>query len=189
MRRVWRRIEKNVGAAVFIYPPQADLVQPAHAPDGVWQVVNAAAEAEALGHWDTSMNVECLHGTICSRVFEHYPGNSTFECGPASLAVDCLWRIVVNGKVALTSRDHGQQFGRPAPIDAHVGALALLSTGPVVAVSLAEHSADLYLEFEGGHRLEVIADSSHYEPWNLRAPGVHFVVLGGGQIADFSSNA
>lgn len=135
------------------------------------------------------MGVECLNGTTCSRVFEHYPGNFTFEFGPASLAVDCLWRIVAAGRVVLTSCDHAQQFGLPAPVDAYAGALALLQDRPVMAVHVSEGSADLCLEFAGGPRLEVIADSSGYEPWNLHAPGVHLVARGGGQITDFSHGA
>ena len=51
------------------------------------------------------MGVELLNGTACTRVFEHYPGNCTFQFGAATLAVGCLWRVIADGKVALTSRD------------------------------------------------------------------------------------
>lgn len=135
------------------------------------------------------MGVECLIGTTCNRVFEHYPYNFTFEFGEASLAVDCLWRIVAEGRLALTSLDHGQQFGLPAPIDAFAEALALLRNRRVVTVRLEECSSDLHLEFEGGARLEVISDSAGYEPWNLRAPGVLLVALGGGGLSDSSDGA
>ena len=53
------------------------------------------------------MGVESLNGTVCTRVYDHYPGNFTFQFGVAALAVDCLWRVIKDGKVALTSRDHG----------------------------------------------------------------------------------
>ncbi|SRR6266498_4311958 len=126
-----------------------------------------------------AVGIDCLRGKICTRVREHYPENFTFEFGDASLAVDCLWRIKVDGRVALTSYDHGQQFGLPAPLDAHAEASSRLKDLRVVEVRLDEKSADLILEFNGGLRLEVLTDSSGYEPWNLHAPGVHLVALGG----------
>jgi|SRR6266850_2330930 len=132
------------------------------------------------------MGVEWLNGKVCTRVYEHYPGNFTFEFDGATLAVDCLWRVIADGKVALTSRDHGQQFGLPAPVDAYAEAMSLLQGRRVVEVRLDEKSADLRLEFDGGPRLEVLTDSSGYEPWNFHAPGVHLVALGGGGVANFS---
>jgi len=59
----------------------------------------------------------------------------------------------------------------------------------VVDARLEKESADLVLEFDGGQRLEVFTDSSGDEPWNLTAPGVHLVALGGGGIVDFSPQA
>ena len=124
------------------------------------------------------MGAESLNGTVCTRVYEHYPRNFTFQFGAAALAAD--------GKVALTSRDHGQQFGLPAPIDAYTAVASLLQGRRVIGVRLAESSADLALEFEGGQRLEILTDSSGYEPWNLH---VHLVALGGGDVANFSPEA
>ena len=135
------------------------------------------------------IGVQLLNGTVCTRVHEHYPGNSTFQFGPVALAVDCLWRVIADGKVALTSRDHGQRFGLPEPVDASAAALSLLQGRRVVEVRLAESSADLVLELDGGRRLEVLTDSSGFEPWNLHAPGVHLVALGGGGVANFSPEA
>jgi uncharacterized protein DUF6188 len=135
------------------------------------------------------VGIECLKGKICTRVYEHYPQNFTFEFSEASLAVDCLWRIKVGGRIALTSRDHGQKFGLPAPVDAHADASSRLRGRRVLEASMDENSADLFLEFDDRQRLEVLTDSSGYEPWNLHAPGVHLVALGGGGIADFSPKA
>ena len=117
------------------------------------------------------------------------PGSFSFQFGAATLAVDCLWRVVAGGKVALRSCDHGKQFGLPAPVDAYAAAFSLLQGRQVVKVHLAESSADLVLVFEGGQRLEVLTDSSGHEPWNLHAPGVHLVVLGGGGVANFPAEA
>jgi hypothetical protein len=138
---------------------------------------------------ENPVGIQCLTGKICTRVYEHYPQNFTFEFSDASLAVDCLWRIKVDGRIAVTSRDHGQQFGLPAPVDAHAEASARLKGRRVLGAPLDEGSADLTLEFDGGQRLEVLTDSSGYEPWNLHAPGVHLVALGGGGISNFSAKA
>ena len=132
------------------------------------------------------MGIEWLVGTNCTRVYELYPQNFTFGFGAASLAVDCLWRVIERGRLRLTSGDHGQRYGLSAPIDAHVEAVALLRGRCITAAQFRGGTADLILEFEGDIQLEVIADSSGYEPWSLTAPGVHLVGLGGGGLADLS---
>jgi hypothetical protein len=35
----------------------------------------------------------------------------------ARLTVECPWRIIAEGHIAVSSEDHGQQYGLPAPID------------------------------------------------------------------------
>jgi hypothetical protein len=72
----------------------------------------------------------------------------------------------------LTSRDHGQQFGLPAPVDAYADVFSLLEGRRAVEVRLDEASADLTVELEGGQQLEILTDSSCYEPWNFHPPGV-----------------
>lgn len=133
------------------------------------------------------MGVEWLNANACTRVYEHYPQNFSFEFGPGVLRVDCLWRIVADGRLVLTSQDHGHQFGLSAPLDAYAMAESLLLGRRVTAVRLRRETADLVVEFDGGFFLEVLSDSSGYEPWQLAAPGVHLVALGSGEVADFSA--
>jgi hypothetical protein len=135
------------------------------------------------------VGIEWLTGRVCTRVYEHYPRNFSFEFGPGVLGVDCLWRLVAGGRVALTSQDHGQQFGRPAPVDAYAESASLLRGRRVTAARLREDTADLVLEFDGGVLLEVVTDSSGYEPWNFTAPGTHLVATSGGGIAHFPPSA
>jgi len=54
-------------------------------------------------------------------------------------------------------------------------------------LQLREGTADLTLQFEEDFQLEVIADSSGYEPWSFSAPGVNIVALGGGGFVEVSS--
>ncbi len=128
------------------------------------------------------MSIEWLIGAACTGVSEKYPENFTFEFGEGSLAVDCLWRVIVDGRLRLTSGDHGHQYGLPAPLDCHIEGKKLLVGRRVTAWRLREGTADLTLDFEGGIQLEVIAKSSGYEPWNFTAPGVHVIALGGGGV-------
>lgn len=135
------------------------------------------------------MGVEWLTGKACTRVYEHYPRNFSFEFGAGVVRVDCLWRIVAGGRLVRTSEDHGQQFGFPAAVDAYAAAEALLRDRCVTAVWVRKETADLLLEFNGSLVLEVLAVSSGYEPWEFIAPGVHLVAVGGGGVADFSGTA
>ena len=132
------------------------------------------------------MNFDWMLGLELIRIFEHYPQNSTFEFSNGTLKVDTLWRIIADGEVKLTKRDHNQQFGIPKPVDAHAEAAELLLGRKVVKVQLREDSGDLTFEFEGNRSLEILNDSSGYEPWNLHGPGVHLVAVGTGKIYDFS---
>ncbi len=132
------------------------------------------------------MNVEWLVGKEYARVYEHYPLNFSFDFESGVLRVDCLWRIVADGRLVRTSRDHGQQFGRPAPVDAYVDAASLLKGRRVAAAHLRQETADLLLTFEGGLLLEVLSDSAGYEPWQLSAAASLSVAMGGGGVADFT---
>jgi hypothetical protein len=67
-------------------------------------------------------------------------------------------------------------------------AASLLEGHRVVAVRSREETADLILEFEGGVYLEVLSDSSGYEPWNLCAPGIWLIGIGGGGVSDASAS-
>lgn len=123
-------------------------------------------------------------GKTCSRVYEGHPQNFTFEFGAGALCVDCLWRLISAGRLVRTPLDHGQQFGLPAPVDAFAEARSLLDGRRIETVRLREETADLTLRFEGGIVLEVLSNSSGYEPWNFNAPGIRLIGTGGGGMID-----
>ncbi len=100
-----------------------------------------------------------------------------------TLVVGCLWRLIVAGRVKLTSEDHGQQFGLPEPIDAAVGVNSCLAGTTVQSISLVEGLFDLEFKFESGDSFQVIPDSSGYEAWELNGNDSTFVAVGGGEIA------
>jgi hypothetical protein len=96
--------------------------------------------------------------------------------------------MIADGRLVLTSEDHGHPFGLPAPVDAHAQAEARLTGRRVTGVRVRPETADLLLEFEGGLLFEALANSSGYEPWAFRAPGIDLVALGGGGVAIFQAD-
>jgi hypothetical protein len=102
------------------------------------------------------------------------------------IAADCPWRIIRDGRITLSSDDHGQKFGLPAHIDAAAAATSLLASASVSAVQLREDTADLLIDFVGWLRLEIIPLSSGYESWQWGDPsGESFFVQGGGNIVRY----
>ena len=130
------------------------------------------------------MGIEWLVGKHCTGV-SNTGGSFTFEFGEGRLVSDSLWRILGGGQIRLTSLDHGQQYGRPSPIDAAEEATQQLAGRRVISASAVEWSADVMIVFDADRALQLLTNSSGYEPWYLRAPGVHLVAVAGGGIADF----
>jgi hypothetical protein len=94
-----------------------------------------------------------------------------------------LWRLLEAGKLAFTSGDDGQLFGRKEPVLA-VSELAVKLIGHVLdTIQVAQGTADLSLYFRE-HILQVISDSSGYEAWQVEGPtGTVAVGQGGGNVA------
>ena len=130
------------------------------------------------------MRIEGLIGQRCTRVW-NTNGSFIFEFGEARLVSESLWRILSGGAIRLTSRDDGQEYGRPNPIDAAQEATQELVCRCVVSASAVEWSADMTIVFDADRTLQLITDSTGYEAWDLQAPGMHFVARSGGSIVDF----
>ena len=92
-----------------------------------------------------------------------------------SLQVGCLWRLVVAGKLTLTSEDHGHQFGLPAPVDCVVELRREIVGAAVGDLKVRAGTIDITLAFGSGRTLEVIPTSAGYEAWKVSAPGVYMV--------------
>jgi hypothetical protein len=86
------------------------------------------------------------------------------------------------GKIALGYADHGQELGRPAPVDGVSEAQQLLAS-PVTAVRVGEQTADITLDLEGAASLEVFNSSSGYEGWECTSDdGLLAIGVGGGEL-------
>ena len=125
-----------------------------------------------------------LVGRVVGEVSFHKPTLWVFGFGPKTgINVECLWRIIEHEHIILTSEDNGHQFGLPAPVDARAKCAELFSRQPITAVQLKEATSDLLINFGPDLRLEIIANSSGYECWQLSDPsGTSFVAQGGGTI-------
>ncbi len=127
-------------------------------------------------------------GRVVAKVTFFEPTFWRFDFDQEShFSVECLWRIIKSWRVAVTGKDHAQQFGLPAPVDAVALAASLLSGIAITAVEVREATADVFIDFACDLRLEVIPDSSGYESRHTRGPGgVCLVAQGGGQICTWT---
>ncbi|MCA1660252.1 MAG: DUF6188 family protein [Verrucomicrobiaceae bacterium] len=95
------------------------------------------------------------------------------------------WRILQDGRIAISCDDHAQQYGLPAPVDAVARARELLTERTVVEVAVQEGTLDLRVTFSSGALLEIIPFSCGYESWQITSPGRRAVVATGGGIATY----
>jgi hypothetical protein len=84
----------------------------------------------------------------------------------AAIVVLCLWRLLENGRIRVTSEDDGHQFGLPAPVDATHEVTTCLEGATVQRVEVREGVPDLRLYFSTGHVFEIIPASLGYEAWD-----------------------
>lgn len=135
-----------------------------------------------------AIDISWIVGRVITGVSFHEPSLWRFSFGAREhIAAACLWRIVREGRIVVTARDHGHSFGFPAPVDAAGIAMEALSVARVTAAQLREATADIRLTFDTELCLEIISDSCGYESWQLYAPaGRCYVAQGGGQICTWT---
>src|SRR5215204_427351 len=98
------------------------------------------------------------------------------------LRAGCLWRVLRNGHISLTSNDHGQLFGLNKPIDAELLATAALAGKEITSVAWDDGTADLSLSLGDDLWLQLVTDSSGYESWELFIDGKRYIAQGGGAV-------
>jgi hypothetical protein len=101
----------------------------------------------------------------------------------ATVAVSCLWRLVIDGRIRLTSQDHGQQFGHSSPLDAAHELNSQLANARIVAINLNDGTLDLAIRVDADRTLEIVPDSSGYEAWIAYNGQSQFIAIGGGDLA------
>jgi hypothetical protein len=106
------------------------------------------------------------------------PGIGYPELGMASIQLSFAngtrleaeyWRLVIDGKAGISSFDHQQKYGLPAPIDALNSLDQTLQGKLVTGASLESKTGDLHFEFGGNIILQVFNFTS-YEIWHIHFP-------------------
>lgn len=99
------------------------------------------------------------------------------------LAVQCPWRVVSGGRIALGSVDHNQKFGLLEPVNGVARVSKLLKGKAVEGVKIHDLTSDLTIQFTDDLRLDVFNNSSGYEGWQYcDLQGLELVAQGGGRL-------
>ncbi len=77
-----------------------------------------------------------------------------------------FWRIIKDGKAYLSSFDHQQQYGLPAPIDAKAELSRELDGKSVIVAQMDKETGDLVFDFTDGLKLQVFSFTG-YEIWTI----------------------
>lgn len=106
----------------------------------------------------------------------------SFE-GNAHFVITCLWRLLEQGTIKVTSEDDGQQFGLPAPVDAAGEVNRLLPGTWVDSVKLNDGTLDVDLRLSNGMVFQILPDSGGYESWTATNETTEFIAMGGGMLS------
>jgi len=138
-----------------------------------------------------SFDFSWMVGRTIIGVALNEPTQWSFSFGPGvGIGAECPWRLLKDGRVAISSEDHLQLYGLPAPIDAAAVAVDTLASRAITHVEVKDGTADLVLEFADGLRLEFLPISSGYESWGVTTPsGFQVVAQGGGQLSGWRAGA
>ncbi len=134
-----------------------------------------------------SFDVSWMVGRAISEVIFSAPESWRFRFGDAAeICTTSLWRVIVSGHIALSSADHGHQFGLPSPVDAEASCRSLVCGLAIQNAEVRDDTRDIVIVFESGGRLEIVPISSGYESWEVVAPdGSQTIAQGGGNLVVF----
>lgn len=99
------------------------------------------------------------------------PGNGAISLSFSNGAVltAAYWRVVENSRAGISSFDHEQQYGLPAPLDAIKMLHDALAERQVYSASLDHSTGDLLFGFAGGLSLQIF-NFTGYEIWHIAFP-------------------
>lgn len=100
-----------------------------------------------------------------------------------AIGTESPWRLVTPDGIAVSSDDHGHQFGLPSPVDAADRVMSRLASHLVLAVSVDAKTGDLLVSFADKSHLQFLQMSCGYESWRVTTQHGESICLGGGKIA------
>jgi hypothetical protein len=123
-------------------------------------------------------DLEELLAKLKGRSVSVSPSDRYPEPGQASVYLDFAdgsklranyWRVTKDGRASVSSFDHEQQYGLPAPINAIAELKALLQGRTVAAATWDSESGDLLFRFDDTIKVRVL-NFTAYEVWEIRFP-------------------
>ena len=153
------------------------------APPGMPDTMTALAAPKIVLSKD--IDLSWLRGQGIADVIIYRPGLWRFLLGGrASLDLECLWRVILHTRLALTSEDHNRKFGNPPErLNAAAKAMELLRGKTILDARIEERSCDLMIELSENTRLEFVSNSMIEEAWCLRDTIGIATLSQGGQIS------
>jgi hypothetical protein len=101
------------------------------------------------------------------------------------IATEDSWRLIANGRIAITSEDHGHPFGLDSPVDA-AGVVKKETIGKTVnRTEVDKNTGDLTLFMESTF-LAFLCLSAGYEAWRITHNDLEFICTGGGKVVEIS---
>ncbi len=97
------------------------------------------------------------------------------------IATETAWRMITPQGVVVTSEDHEQKFGLPAPLNAANVVRKEIGGLIVSGYHLDPKTGDLNLEF-GSVTLQFLCTSSGYESWRITHGTLELICTGGGKL-------
>jgi|SRR5690242_17473644 hypothetical protein len=89
------------------------------------------------------------------------------------------WRIAKDGRASISSFDHEQKYGLPAPIDAVEELKSNLTDKALIDARLEKETGDLLFRFSDGINFHVF-NFTGYEVWEIHFPD------GSGEYSNFA---
>ena len=105
--------------------------------------------------------------------------------GSDVIATVSPWRLITPSGIIVTSEDHDQQFGLPAPVNTGGRVTKELGCDKISDLSHDPQTGDLFLRFSGDRYLQFLQLSCGYEAWRLYMGDLEYICMGGGGYASF----
>jgi len=127
-----------------------------------------------------------LRGRVLRKV-EHAGAWRLRFTGGIHLSSRSAWRLLVGGRVTVSSEDDGLPLGLREAVDAGSELASALEGRTVVAAGVSAATGDLTLDFGDALELQLLQLSAIRDAWTLDVPNglapAPAVCLGGGQVA------
>jgi len=136
-----------------------------------------------------SNELEAVVGPLRARVLRKVEQDGAWRfrfTGGIQLSSRSAWRLLVGGRVTVSSEDDGLPLGLREAVDAAAELESALEGRSVVAAGVSAATGDLTLDFGDALELQLLQLSSVRDAWTLDAPDDgalgRVVCVAGGQV-------